>query len=420
MATPALLLHQAPLALDRGDNAWMLVSTVLVLFMTLPGLALFYGGMVRKKNILATMAQSIGASVVVAILWALLGYSLAFGVGGGSADSAINKIIGGFQAIGLMGITVQTAHKLLPSLPEFTFFAFQMTFAIITPAVIAGSLAERMKFSAFILFCALWCLLVYVPICHWVWGGGFLGQAGVLDFAGGFVIEINSGIAGLVTALVLGKRKGFGRENMAPHNLAFTMVGAALLLVGWIGFNAGSAGVSDGLAAVATVNTILAAMTGAAGWVIPEWMERKQPTLLGMASGLVAGLVGITPAAGFVAPLSAMFIGLVAGGICFFASTYVKNYFKYDDSLDVFGVHGIGGMVGVILTAVLADKLINPLAATANVGTQFMAMAATVGWSGLGTFLVLMVCRYTTGLRVSDEAEIEGLDQSQHGEVLHS
>jgi Amt family ammonium transporter len=420
-AKPVLLAHQAALDLSAGDAAWMLVATCLVLFMTLPGLALFYGGMVRKKNLLSTLAQSVATSVIASVIWIFIGYSIAFGVGGGDAASFLNKIIGGFDVAMLHGVKPDTAYSAAPHLPEYLWITYQMTFAIITPALIAGSIAERMKFSAFVLFIALWSVLVYAPVAHWVWGGGFLGQMGVLDFAGGAVVHVNSGIAGLVACLVIGKRKGFGRDNMAPHNLGYTMIGASMLLVGWIGFNAGSEWAADSLASVAMLNTIVAAMTGAVGWIIPEWLERKQPTLLGMVSGIVAGLVGITPAAGFVNPTGAMAIGLITGVACYFGTTYVKNMFRYDDSLDAFGVHGIGGFVGALLTAIFVDTTINTsdAAAHATVLKQLIGLVVVIGWSAVITFLILMVCKFTTGLRVTEEEEIEGLDQSQHGETLH-
>ena len=425
MATPAvhLLKHQAALALNSGDAGWMIVATALVLFMTLPGLALFYGGMVRRKNILATLAQSVAVSSVVTVLWILFGYSLAFG---SNASDQLNALIGSTEAFFLNGVNLNTAYSAAPQLPEYLWIAYQLTFAIITPALIAGSIAERMKFSSFLLFMALWSLFVYAPVCHWVWGGGFLSKfhmfgkdRSVLDFAGGAVVHVNSGVAGLVAALVLGKRRGFGRDNMAPHNLALTMMGAGMLLVGWIGFNAGSEWKADSLASVAMLNTIVAAMTGAMGWVIPEWIERKQPTLLGMVSGLVAGLVGITPAAGFVNPVGALFIGLITGAVCYVGSTYVKNYFKYDDSLDSFGVHGIGGFTGAILTALFADAAINPLGKDASWLTQLLGLVVVIAWTAVASFVILMICKYTTGLRVDDEQEIEGLDMSQHGEALH-
>ncbi len=417
-AVPHLLAHQVPLDLNSGDAGWMLVATALVLFMTLPGLALFYGGMVRKKNLLSTLAQSVAVTAIVTVLWIAVGYSLSFGVG---PSAGWNTVLGGFDVFMLKGVTTSTAYSLAPHLPEYLWVTYQMTFAIITPALIAGSIAERMKFSAFCLFVSLWSLLVYAPVCHWVWGGGFLGTLGVLDFAGGAVVHVNSGVAGLVACLVLGKRKGFGRDNMAPHNLGYTMVGASMLLVGWIGFNAGSEWAADGLASVAMLNTIVAAMTGAIGWTVPEWVERKQPTLLGMVSGIVAGLVAITPAAGFVAPGGAMAIGLIGGLVCYVSATYVKNMFRYDDSLDAFGVHAVGGFTGALLTAVFVDKTINTseAAAHATVLKQFIGLVVVIAWSAIITFLILMICKYTTGLRVTDEAEIEGLDQSQHGETLH-
>ena len=297
-AAPHLLAHQAVLDLNSGDTAWMIVATALVLFMTLPGLALFYGGMVRKKNLLSTLAQSVAVTVIVSVLWVLIGYTLSFGVPAGPASA----FIGSLDAVLLRGVGLTTAYSAAPHLPEYLWIAYQMTFAIITPALIAGSIAERMKFSAFCLFIALWSLVVYAPVCHWVWGGGFLAKLGVLDFAGGSVVHVNSGVAGLVAALVLKPRRGFGRDNMAPHNLGYTMIGASMLLVGWLGFNAGSEWAADALASLATLNTIIATMTGAIGWIIPEWIERKQPTLLGMVSGMVVGLVAITPAAGFVTP----------------------------------------------------------------------------------------------------------------------
>jgi Amt family ammonium transporter len=418
-AKPGLLAHQAALNLNGGDAGWMLVATCLVLFMTLPGLALFYGGMVRKKNLLSVLAQSVAVSVIASVIWIFIGYSLAFGVGGGNADGFINKIIGGFDIALLNGVRLDTAYKAAPNLPEYLWIAYQMTFAIITPALIIGSIVERMKFSAFCVFIALWSLLVYAPVAHWVWGGGFLGQMGVLDFAGGAVVHVNSGVAGLVACLVIGKRKGFGRDNMAPHNLGYTMIGASMLLVGWIGFNAGSEWAADSRAAVAMLNTIVAAMTGAIGWIIPEWIERKQPTLLGMVSGVIAGLVAITPAAGFVTPGGALLIGLITGPVCYLGSTYVKNMFRYDDSLDAFGVHAVGGFTGALLTAVFANTDINPAGAGASVLKQLLGLVVVIGWSAVITFLILMACKYTTGLRVTEEEEIEGLDQSQHGETLH-
>lgn len=419
MATPSvaapLLDHQAPLVLNEASSAWILTSTALVLLMTLPGLALFYGGMVRKKNVISTIAQSTAALAIVTVLWFAVGYSLSFGTG----LEATNGFIGGFQAVLLNGVGTGTAHSLAPALPEFLWIAYQLTFAIITPALIAGAFAERMKFSATILFFVLWHLIVYAPICHQVWGGGWMGSLGVLDFAGGAVVHVNAGIAGLVCALVLGPRHGFGRDNMAPHNLAFTAIGTGLLLVGWLGFNGGSAWAADGIAAVAAFNTLLAAAAAAIGWTALEWFDHKRPTLLGMLSGIVAGLVGITPAAGFVDPKGAFLIGIVSGPACYAGAVWLKRALKYDDSLDAFGVHGVGGIVGALLTGVFASAAINPVGEGANILNQAIGLLAVIAWSGIGTWIILMICKFTTGLRVSREDEIEGLDYTQHGESIH-
>jgi Amt family ammonium transporter len=414
LAAP-LLAHQTPLALNEASSGWILTSTALVLMMTLPGLALFYGGMVRRKNVIATLAHSTAAFAIVTVLWFAVGYSLSFGSGG----PATNGVIGGLQAAFLTGVTPSTAHSLAPGLPEFLWIAYQLTFAVITPALIAGAFAERIKFSASILFFFLWHLLVYAPICHQVWGGGWMGSLGVLDFAGGAVVHVNAGVAGLVAALVLGPRHGFGRDNMAPHNLTLTAIGAGLLLVGWMGFNAGSAWAADGIAAVAAFNTLLAAAAAAIGWTAVEWLDHKRPTLLGLLSGLVAGLVGITPAAGLVDPKGAFLIGLISGPACYAGAVWLKRALKYDDSLDAFGVHGIGGIVGALLTGVLATAAINPAGEGANVLNQLIGLAAVIAWSGVGTFAVLMICKFTTGLRVATDEEIEGLDYTQHGETLH-
>ena len=418
-AGPALaaapLAHQAPLALNEASSAWILTSTALVLLMTLPGLALFYGGMVRRKNVISTIAHSTAALAVVTVLWFVAGYSLSFG----SSAESTNGFIGGLQAAFLNGVTPSTAHSLAPGLPEFLWIAYQLTFAIITPALIAGAFAERMKFSASVLFFTLWHLIVYAPICHQVWGGGWMGSLGVLDFAGGAVVHVNAGVAGLVAALVLGPRHGFGRDNMAPHNLAFTAIGTGLLFVGWLGFNAGSAWAADGIAGVAAFNTILAAAAAAIGWTAVEWIDHRRPTLLGLLSGVVAGLVGVTPAAGLVAPMGAFLIGLISGPACYAGAVWLKRALKYDDSLDAFGVHGVGGIVGAVLTGVFATAAINPVAEAANVVNQVIGLLAVVAWSAIGTFLILMVCKFTTGLRVSKEEEIEGLDYTQHGETIH-
>jgi len=410
-----LLAHQAALELNESSSAWILTSTALVLLMTLPGLALFYGGMVRRKNVIATIAHSTAALAIVTVLWFVVGYSLSFGTG----PEATNGFVGGLQAAFLNGVTPTTAHSLAPGLPEFLWIAYQLTFAIITPALIAGAFAERIKFSASILFFFLWHLIVYAPICHQVWGGGWMGSLGVLDFAGGAVVHVNAGVAGLVAALVLGPRQGFGRDNMAPHNLAFTAIGTGLLFVGWLGFNAGSAWAADGIAAVAALNTILAAAAAAIGWTAVEWIAHKRPTLLGMLSGVVAGLVGITPAAGLVDPKGAFVIGILSGPACYAGAVWLKRALKYDDSLDAFGVHGVGGIVGAILTGVFATAAINPAAASANVLNQIIGLAAVIAWSGVGTFVILMICKFIVGLRVPKEEEIEGLDYTQHGETIH-
>ncbi|MFN3557857.1 MAG: ammonium transporter [Brevundimonas sp.] len=417
LAAPAapLLAHQTTLALNEAASSWILTSTALVLLMTLPGLALFYGGMVRRKNVIATIAHSTAALAIVTVLWFVVGYSLSFGTSG----EATNGFIGGLQAAFLDGVTPTTAHSLTPGLPEFLWIAYQLTFAIITPALIAGAFAERIKFSASILFFFLWHLLVYVPICHQVWGGGWMGSLGVLDFAGGAVVHVNAGVAGLVACLVLGPRQGFGRDNMAPHNLTLTAIGTGLLFVGWLGFNAGSAWAADGIAAVAALNTILAAAAAAIGWTAVEWAFHKRPTLLGMLSGIVAGLVGITPAAGLVDPKGAFFIGILSGPACYAGAVWLKRALKYDDSLDAFGVHGVGGIVGAILTGVFATAVINPAGENASLLNQIIGLAAVIAWSGIGTFIILMICKYTVGLRVPKEEEIEGLDYTQHGETIH-
>jgi Amt family ammonium transporter len=384
--------------------------------MTIPGLALFYGGMVRKKNVIATLAQSFVITCLVTVLWYAFGYSMAFTA---NPDAGMNKYIGGFGAFFLKGVGGTTVNSLAATIPETVFIMFQMTFAIITPALIAGSFAERFKFSGLILFMSLWLLLIYVPIAHMVWGGGFLGGLGVLDFAGGTVVHINAGIAGLMTALFLGKRVGYGHDNMAPHNLVLTMIGASLLWVGWFGFNAGSAVASNALAGAAMINTQIATGAAALAWMAVEWVERKKPGMLGLASGAVAGLVAITPASGFVDPTGALIIGISAGVVCYLGAVWLKKIFKYDDSLDAFGVHCIGGILGALLTGVFASEAINPLSKGHNIMTQAIGVLATLVISGVGTLIILTICKFTTGVRVSQEAEIEGLDMSQHGESLH-
>jgi ammonium transporter, Amt family len=394
----------------------VLISTALVLMMTVPGLALFYGGMVRKKNVIATVAQSFAITALVSVLWVVVGYSLAFSTNG---NEGLNKVVGGFGNVMLSAVNMGSANSLAATVPEYVFVMFQMTFAIITPALIAGAFAERMKFSALLLFTALWSLFVYAPVCHAVWGGGFLGGEGVLDFAGGTVVHINAGVAGLVCALFLGRRRGYGHENMAPHNLVFTMMGASLLWVGWFGFNAGSAVGSNALAGVAMLNTQVATGAAALAWMIVEWFERKKPGMLGLASGAVAGLVAITPAAGFVNPTGAIIIGLVAGVGCYVGAVWLKKLLKYDDSLDAFGVHGIGGIIGALLVGVLADPAVNSLGEGASVLKQLYGIVGTIAWSAVATFGILLICKFTTGVRVSDEDEVEGLDTALHGEAIH-
>jgi Amt family ammonium transporter len=430
MAAPATTLAPAPAApaattpapafkTDTGDTAWMLTSTALVLMMTIPGLALFYGGMVRKKNVIATVAQSFAMTAVVTVVWFVCSYSIAFGT---DPNATANNVWGGLGNLMLKHITMDKPYQIAGAgltIPEYVYMMYQMTFAIITPALVCGAFAERMKFSALLLFTVLWSIFVYAPIAHWVWGGGFMGGWGVMDFAGGTVVHINAGIAGLVAALMLGKRKGLGTVNMAPNNLVFTMIGASLLWVGWFGFNAGSAVGANALAGVAMANTQVATAAATVAWMIVEWVHRKKPTMLGLASGAVAGLVAVTPASGFVTPTGALWIGLAAGAICYCSAVFLKNALKYDDSLDAFGVHGVGGFVGAILTGVFADASINTLPKGHGVLTQFEGCIGTIVWSGALTAIILLICKYTTGLRVSEEDEALGLDLALHGEAMH-
>lgn len=411
-ATAASAQEAAPEAvLDTGNTAWMLTATALVLLMTIPGLALFYGGMVRKKNVLATVMQSFAVCCLMSVLWFVIGYSLAFSEG--------TAFVGGLSKAFFAGITVDTLWAPgVANIPEYVFATFQMTFAVITPALIAGAFAERMKFSALLIFMALWLLVVYAPIAHWVWGGGFLGSAGVLDFAGGTVVHINAGVAGLVCALVLGKREGYGSVNMAPHNLVYSVVGASLLWVGWFGFNAGSELAADGLAGAAMVNTQVAASAAGLAWMFVEWLVAKKPSVLGIISGAVAGLVAVTPAAGFVNPTGAFIIGIVSGIVCYFAAVKVKHALGYDDSLDAFGVHGVGGVVGAILTGVFADPAINSLSADASVLTQLYGIVFTILWTAIATAVILYLVKAMVGLRPTAQEEVEGLDITQHGEVV--
>ncbi len=411
LPTSAALAEEAKL--DSGDTAWMLTATVIVLMMTLPGLALFYGGMVRKKNVLTIVMQVFAIACLASVLWMVVGYSLAF--------SGSGPYVGDF---GRMFLTGLTADGLSGTIPESVFMTFQMTFAIITPALITGAFADRMKFSSMLWFVAIWSVVVYAPITHWVWGdGGWILGLGALDFAGGTVVHINSGVAGLVAALVLGRRLGFGSENMAPHNLVLSVTGAGLLWVGWFGFNAGSALAAGGGAGMAMAVTQIAAAAAALTWMFAEWLKLGRPSILGIISGAIAGLVAITPASGFVDPRGALIIGLVAGVVCFWASTSLKKRLGYDDSLDVFGIHGVGGITGALLTGVFAVEAIGgtPGMLEGNTGqimTQIYSILATLVWSGGATFVILKILDLTVGLRVSEEQERDSLDIQLHGETV--
>ncbi len=411
---PADVLAAEKPKLDTGDTAWMLTSTAIVLMMTIPGVALFYGGMVRKRNVLTMVMQVFATTALATVLWYIVTYSIAFGGEG--------KYWGGLSKAFLAGVG---KDSLSGTIPETVFMTFQMTFAIITPALIVGAFADRMKFSALLVFMTLWSIFVYAPICHWVWGGGgWIGGLGALDFAGGTVVHINAGVAGLVTAIVIGKRKGYGTVDMAPHNLVLSLVGAALLWVGWFGFNAGSAVAANGTAGMAMAVTQIATGAAALAWMFVEWVTRGKPTILGIISGAVSGLVAITPASGFVGPFGALIIGLVAGVICYWAATSLKKSLGYDDSLDAFGVHGIGGIVGAILTGVFAVKAIGGTAGAlegngGQILKQIYGIAGTVIWCGVVTFVILMVIKFTIGLRVSEEEEADSLDLRLHGESVH-
>lgn len=409
--------------IDAADTGFMIICTGLVLMMTLPGLALFYSGMVRKKHVLAVMAQSAAATALVSILWVAAAYSLTF-----SGDGAY---LGNLARLFLTGIGLETVSPLAKTIPELLFMAYQMTFAVITCALVGGAVADRMKFSAFLLFCTLWLFLVYVPSAHWIWGGGFLAQLGVIDFAGGIVVHINAGIAGLVAALMLGKRQGYGRDNMAPFDLSLAVVGTGLLWVGWFGFNGGSALGAGSRAVFAIVATHLAACAGAVVWTAIEWIERGKPSVLGMISGAVAGLGTITPASGFVLPWHGLVIGALAGGLCYVFCTIIKQRLKYDDSLDVFGVHGVGGLLGTLLAGVFATASLSVSPETpdgiagllegnpAQLGIQAIGVVVSVAWCAAGTWITLKIVDALSGLRVTPDQEREGLDLALHGEALH-
>ena len=415
-ATPAAPA-EAP-KIDTGDTAWMLTSAALVLFMTIPGLFLFYGGLVRSKNVLGMFMQNFVMVGLITIQWIVIGYTLAFANG--------NSFIGGLQWMGLSGVGAAPNADYAATIPHQTFMFYQLMFAIITPALMTGAFAERMKFSAFLLFSLLWATLIYDPLAHWVWGvGGFIRNMGALDFAGGTVVHISAGISALVAVLIMGKRVGHGRTSMAPHNLPFAVIGAAMLWVGWFGFNAGSALGANGLASSAFMATHTAASMAALGWMLAEWIKSGKPTMLGAASGAVAGLVAITPASGFVTPVAAIVIGLAAGVICY-SACLAKSLFGYDDSLDVVGVHGVGGILGAVLTGVFASKAINP---AGNDGllygnasllvTQIKAVAITVVFVAVGSAVILMVVKALVGLRVTEQEERLGLDLSQHSESAY-
>ena len=412
MTTPTLVNAAT---INAGDTAWMLTSTALVLLMTIPGLALFYTGMVRKKNALGTVAHSFATTCIASVLWVVVGYSLVF--------TPATPYLGSLDRIMLHGMSFLkeagqlTVHHVAPTIPESVFMMFQMTFAIITPALITGAFAERMKFSSLLLFITLWSLLVYVPVAHWVWEPtGWLAARGVLDFAGGTVVHINAGVSGLVAAIMIGPRLGFGREPMPPHNLILTVIGASLLWVGWFGFNAGSAGAADGRAGMAMAVTHVATAVAALSWMTVEWLRRGKPSVLGMVSGAVAGLVAITPASGFVGLNGALIIGLVAGVACYWGATSLKSLGGYDDSLDVFGVHAIGGIVGALLTGVFALKSIGGVEST--LGTQAFGVIVTIVYSGAMTALILGAIKLVLGLRITAEQEREGLDLELHGEHI--
>jgi Amt family ammonium transporter len=401
--------------INAADTAWMIVATALVLMMTVPGLALFYSGMVRKKNVLATMAQSLAAVAIISILWVAFGYSLAF-VGDGPWLGTLDRWF-------LAGMTMDGVNPAAKTIPESLFMVYQMTFAIITVALVAGSVADRMRFSAYLLFSSGWFMFVYVPLAHWVWGGGFLGTMGVLDFAGGLVVHLSAGIGGLVAAKVMGRRHGYGTENLSPFDLSLAVAGTGLLWVGWFGFNGGSALGANSRAVMAIIATHLAACAGALTWGAIEWTIRRKPSVLGMISGAVAGLGTITPASGFVAPWHGIVIGMIAGLACFWACTWLKHRFNYDDSLDVFGVHGIGGMTGILLAGVFATASIGGTSGLIEGNPQQLliqlyGIAVTLVWSGGLTYVLLKLVSAFVPLRVSREHELEGLDISQHGEAL--
>ena len=418
-----LALPNAALAdeLSSGDTAWMLTSTALVLFMTIPGLALFYGGLVRTKNVLSVLMQCFALTAIMTLVWVIIGYSLAFNTDGMEAGvTNINSFVGGLGTMFLSGVT---ASSLSGTIPETVFITFQMTFAIITPALIVGAFAERMKFSAMILFSILWSIVVYAPICHMAWSGdgSFFGDMGVLDFAGGTVVHINAGVAALVACIVIGKRQGYPDTLMAPHSLTITVIGASMLWVGWFGFNAGSAVAADGAAGMAMLVTQVATASATLGWMAAEWIKHGKPSILGAVTGAVAGLVAITPASGSVGPMGAIVVGLASGVLCFWAATSLKRALGYDDSLDAFGVHGIGGIVGALLTGIFAAESLGGQGLSADsIGGQFVVqligVVFTIVYCGVLSFILLKIVDAIVGLRVSQDEETEGLDIALHDE----
>lgn len=411
-------LAMAEDVLDSGDTAWILTSTALVLFMTLPGLALFYSGLVRTKNSLSILMQCFTIACVVSIVWVAYGYSMCFSDGG-----SMNQWVGGFSNAFLAEVG---RDSMIGTIPESVFVMFQLTFAIITPALIIGAFAERMRFSSMILFTVFWVTIVYFPVCHWVWGGGWLADKGVLDFAGGLVVHLTAGVGAIVTAVVMGNRSGFPETPMMPHNMTMAVTGACMLWVGWFGFNAGSALASNGDAGMAMLATHISAACGSLAWMFMEWIKHGKPSVLGIVTGMVAGLGTITPASGFVGPMGAMLIGLSAGVVCFLATGFIKRALKIDDSLDVFPVHGVGGMLGTILAGVLVASqfggagLADGMTIGSQVGIQVTGVIATLVWTAVATFIILKVIDAITGLRVSEDDEMEGLDLTQHDERGYS
>jgi Amt family ammonium transporter len=413
---PAVALAED--ALDSGDTSWMLTATALVLFMTIPGLSLFYAGLVRSKNVLSVLMQCFAITCMASLVWIVFGYSLAFSDGG----SFLNDWIGGLSNIFLSSVSRDSISS-FGAFPESVFIMFQMTFAIITPALVIGGFAERMKFSSMMLFSMLWLVVVYLPVCHWVWGGGWLGEIGVLDFAGGLVVHITAGVGAIVAAMVLGNRKGFPKTAMPPHNLTMTVTGAGMLWVGWFGFNAGSAVAASGDAGMAMLVTHISAATGSLVWMFAEWVKYGKPSVLGIVTGMVAGLGTITPASGYVGPMGAIIIGASAGIVCFFATNFIKRTLNIDDSLDVFPVHGVGGTLGTLLAGVLVAEqfggagLAEGMTISSQLGVQAIGVIAVLAWTAIATFVILQVVKLMVGLRVDDQQETEGLDITQHEET---